>query len=192
MWGTGSHDRRAAGLAAPVAPTWRWDSLAFAYVRANGRVAVITPNTGAIQTLPRSCSIGHAQAIAYAPSNGLLAIADRHRLAIVDTTGSHSPRCLRHAPGSPSMVWIGGRRLALGSDHQLQISAISWEGARTTTRTLNGTVTAIAISPRGHRLVVALDQQVGTSIIPVTAAGRAGPPLFTLVHQHGATTIQWR
>ena len=192
MWGTGSHDRRSAGLAAPVVPTWRWDSLAVAYVRASGRVAVLTPSTGAIQTLPRSCSIGQALAIAYAPSNNLLAVADNHRLAIVDTTGAHAPRCVGHAPGMPSVAWVGGRRLALGAGDQLKISAISWAGVRTTIHTVSGTITAIAVSPHGHRVVVALNQNVGTSIIPLTAAGVARPPLFTLTHQHGGTTIQWR
>ena len=77
MWGTGSHDRRGPGLASPVAPSWRWDSLAVAFVRANGRVAILSPTSGAVETLPRSCSIRSAQAIAYSPSNGLLAIAGR-------------------------------------------------------------------------------------------------------------------
>ncbi len=80
MWGTGSHDRRGPGLAAPVAPSWRWDSLAVAFVRANGRVAILSPTSGAVKTLPRVCSIRRAQAIAYSPSNGLLAIAGGRRV----------------------------------------------------------------------------------------------------------------
>ena len=148
MWGTGSHDRRLPGLAAPVAPTWRSDSLAFAYVGADGRVAIVTPTTGIAQTVPRACSIRHAQAITYSPTRGLLAIADNRRLAIIDTTGTGPTRCLTHAAGAPSLAWLGGRQLALAAGSTLQIATVRWAGLTTTTNQLDGTITALAHAPK--------------------------------------------
>jgi hypothetical protein len=193
MWGTGSHDRRWAGLAAPVAPSWRWDSLAVAFVRANGRVATLSPTSGAFQTLPRVCSIGHALAIAYSPSNALLAIADRHRLAIIDTAGSRPAQCLAHAPGMPSLAWVGGHRLALGAGTHLRELTISWAGVRSQTRTLAGTIAALAPAPHGHRIAIALDEPNGTTVVLATpGAHTSTTPLFTLPGVRGSAQIQWR
>ncbi len=190
MWGTGSHDRQAHGLAAPVAPSWRWDSLAVAYVRANGRVAVLSPTTGAVETLPRACAIGHAQAVAYSPTSDLLAIADDSHTAVLDTSVG-SVMCLTRHTGTPSLAWIGGRKLALGAGHSLTISTIDGSGMAARTYNVDGSVTAVAVSPHGGRLVLAVSTPAGTSIAPFQR-GHIAAPLFTLRRRHGATSIQWR
>jgi hypothetical protein len=193
MWGTGSHDRRWAGRAAPVAPSWRWDSLAVAFVRANGRVAILSPTSGAVETLPRMCAIGHALAVAYSPTNSLLAIANRHQLAIIDTTGSRPAQCLGHAPGRPSLTWVGGHRLALGAGTHLRELTIAWAGVRSQTRTLPGTVAALAPAPHGHRIAIALEQPKGTAVVLATpGSGTRTAPLFTLPGVHGSAQLQWR
>jgi hypothetical protein len=193
MWGTGIDDRRAAGPAAPVTPAWRWDSLAVAFVRANGQVAILSPTSGAVATLPRACSIGHPEAIAFSPSNDLLAIAGGRRLAIVDTARTRPTHCLAHAPGRPSLAWMGGRRLALGAGTHLRELTLSWAGVRSQTRTLPGTITALAPAPHGHRIAIAVDRRTGTTILLGTPGVRmTSTPLFTLPRVRGITEIQWR
>ncbi len=192
MWGTGTHDRMTALPAAGVTPTWRWDSLAAAFVRANGRVATLDATTGAVATLPRACSISRALAVAYSPSNDLLAIAGNHRLAVVDPSGAAPPRCISHAWGEPSLAWIGGRRLATGAGSKLMITTLSWGGASSQTTPFGTRVTALAAAPQGHRLLMALDEPNGTEVVPVTAGRKTAPPLFTIAGHHGPTAIQWR
>ena len=193
MWGTGSHDRRAPSLAAPVAPSWRWDSLAVAFVRANGRVAILSPTSGAVKTLPRVCSIRRAQAIAYSPSNGLLAIAGGRRVGIVDTTGSRPLHCIRRAAGTPSLAWLGGRRLAIGAGNRLRNLSVAWSGVRSSAGTVPGSITTLAPAPQGHGIAIAIDRPQGTSVLVATAEDLVRPrPLFTLQGVHGPAEIQWR
>jgi len=194
MWGTGSYDRRAAGLASPVTPTWRWDSLAVAFVRASGHVAILSPTSSTIETLPRSCSISHPQAIAYAPSNALLAVADRHRLAIIDTAGTRPTHCLTHAPGQPALAWIGGHRLALGAGTHLRDLTISWAGVRSHTYAVGGTIAALAPAPHGHQIAIAVHHPpAGTRLFLDTLGEHPRTSrLFALAPVHGPAEIQWR
>ncbi len=192
MWGTGSHDRVTASAGPRVAPSWRWDSLAVAFVRANGRVAILDATSGAVQTLDPPCGIGHADAVAFSPSTGSLAIADRHRLAIVDPAGGTPTRCVAHAPGAPLVAWIGGRRVALASGNRLLVASLGWSGLSRAAATVPAPITALAASPHGHRLLAALAGPDGTSVVPLTAAGTTGRPYLTLPHRHGTTSLQWR
>ena len=96
---------------AAVAPSWRWDSLAVAYVRADGRVAVHTATSGHNTVIPPNCGLRHPTALAFAPTSGLLAIADRTRLRIVDTTGGAPDVCAAHSPGAPSIAWVRPHQL---------------------------------------------------------------------------------
>jgi len=62
----------------PVTPAWRWDSLAFAYVRARGRVAVRDlefARTVPVRRPPCASESGRPGQLAFAPHTGRLAVA---------------------------------------------------------------------------------------------------------------------
>ena len=95
MWGNGTHVHLVAAHTNGQAPSWRWDSLVFAYIRADGTVMVHDPNSGATSALAPGCGIRRPAAIAFAPFGGLLAIADRSgRVRVVDTL-HHGTRAVR-------------------------------------------------------------------------------------------------
>ena len=77
LWGTGTHPFTVDGHAAPVAPAWRWDSKALAYVTAAGAVVVHDVIGGANRPLLQACGIHRPAAIAFAPAGAELAVADR-------------------------------------------------------------------------------------------------------------------
>ena len=98
-WGTLSHDYLVDRHVAAVAPSWRWDSLAVAYVRGDGRVVVHSATSGHNTVIHPELRAAPPTALAFAPTSGLLAIADRTRLRIVDTTG-RTPDVCGAQPGS--------------------------------------------------------------------------------------------
>src|SRR6478752_2888289 len=138
-WGTLSHDYLVDPHVAAVAPSWRWDSLAVAYVRADGRVAVHTATSGHNTVIPPNCGLRHPTALAFAPTSGLLAIADRTRLRIV-ATGATLYRYLLLQPG-------------LGTDET----------------TLPSRITGLTASPDGRRLALALTSGGSTRVVAATA-----------------------
>ncbi len=109
IWGNGTHDFTVHASAAPVAPSWRWDSKAFAFVRGDGAVVVHDVIGGRDVALRPACGLRTAAAVAFAPSGGRLAIADRDgHLRVVDTTGHAPALCTTIARGLPSIGWLGG------------------------------------------------------------------------------------
>src|SRR6185437_11321363 len=141
-WGTLSHDYLVDRHVAAVAPSWRWDSLAVAYVRADGRTTVIPPN----------CGLHHPTALAFAPTSGLLAIADRTRLRIVDTTGGAPDVCAAHNPGAPSIAWVRPHQLFVAAGTTLYRYLLLQPGLGTDATTLPSRITGLTASPDGRRL----------------------------------------
>ena len=112
LWGTGTHRFTVDRAAAPVTPAWRWDSKALAYVTASGSVVAHDVIGGANRSLAPACGVRRPAAIAFAPTGGVLAIADRAgRVALVDTTGAGKAQCLTGPPGRPFLAWLGRDQL---------------------------------------------------------------------------------
>ena len=66
--GDGDHDQRMpTGNVAPVAPSWRWDSQAFAYVGAGGQAAVYDLVHDRSIPLHIRCADGSVESVAFAP-----------------------------------------------------------------------------------------------------------------------------
>ena len=198
MWGTGTHDFVVDRDAADVPPAWRWDSKAFAYVRADGRVAVHDVIGGPTHPLPPACGISRPAAIAFAPAGGLLAVADRAgRISLVDTAARRAPRCLTGIRGRPSLAWLGPTQLLVAARRTLARYALTDSGIRSRTISTRLPVSALDTSPDGRSIVIALRGHTSTLVMATspprfssTAATLAPGP--TLLHLHGPVQLEWR
>jgi hypothetical protein len=167
-WGTLSHDYLVDRDVAPVAPSWRWDSLALAYVRADGRVAVHDTTSGRNTVIRSNCGLRHPRALAFAPASGLLAIADRTRVRIVDTSGGAPDVCAAHSPGAPSIAWVRPHQLFVAAGTTLSRYLLLQPGLGTDT-TVPARITGLTASPGGRRLALALTGDGSTRVVAATA-----------------------
>jgi hypothetical protein len=162
MYGNGTHDFLVARRVAAVAPSWRWDSQAFAYVTARGRVMVHNAIAGSTAPIPRACGVRHAAAVAYAPFGGLLAIADAAgRVQIVDTLHRGPTHCERGQPGAPSIAWVRPRQVIVGSGEAITRYDLYGRFAGADVTNVPGTVVGLAAGMDGRRLALALRDPVG-------------------------------
>jgi hypothetical protein len=157
MYGNGRHAFLVALRTDGRTPTWRWDSLAFAYVRADGTVMVHSVIDGTSSPLPRRCGLGRPAAIAFAPFGGLLAIADRAgRVQVSDTLRHGRTTCF--ADGSramPKLAWLQPRQLMVGAGHSVVRLVVGLAGGADVTDT-PGQVAGLVAAPGGHRIAVAI------------------------------------
>ncbi|HEV8451720.1 MAG TPA: hypothetical protein VGQ45_09820 [Gaiellales bacterium] len=168
-WGTLSHDYLVDRHVAAVAPSWRWDSLAVAYVRADGRVAVHNATSGRNTVIPPNCGLRHPTALAFASTSGLLAIADRTRLRIVDTTGGEPDVCAAHSPGAPSIAWVRPHQLFVAAGTTLYRYLLLQPGLGTDTTTVPARITGLTAAPDGRRLALALTSGDSTRVVAAAA-----------------------
>ena len=195
IWGNGTHDFAVHGAAAAVAPSWRWDSKAFAFVRGDGAVLVHDAIGGRDTAIRPACGLRTAAAVAFAPSGGRLAIADRQgHLRVVDTTGHAPALCTTVARGLPSIGWLGANQLVVGAGSTLSRIVIHRLGTGYDATTTPGTVAGLAASPDGRRIVLALESGGRTRVV-IAATPRfseeAGPLriLRTLANRPGAGAV---
>jgi hypothetical protein len=201
IWGNGTHDFTVHASAAPVAPSWRWDSKAFAFVRSDGAVVVHDVIGGRDVAIRPACGLHTAAAVAFAPSGGRLAIADRDgHLRVVDTTGRAPALCTTIARGLPSIGWLGGRQLLVGAGSTLSRIVIHRVGTGYDATTTPGTIAGLAASPDGRRVVLALDSGGRQRVVIATTprfSEEAGPLriLRTLadgpVARRGPVPLSW-
>ncbi len=199
-WGTLSHDYLVDRDVAAVAPSWRWDSLAIAYVRPDGRVAIHNTTSGRNTLISPSCGLRHPTALAFAPRSGLLAIADRTRLRIVDTTGGAADLCAAHSPGAPSIAWVRSRQLFVAAGTTLSRYLLLQPGLGTDTTTVPARITGLTASPDGRRLALALTSSGSTRVVAATALrfSEQATPLHVLQlllparPMTGPVTLSWQ
>jgi hypothetical protein len=199
-WGTLSHDYLVDRDVAAVAPSWRWDSLAIAYVRADGRVAIHSTTSGRNTVISPNCGLRHPTALAFAPASGLLAIADRTRLRIADTTGAAADVCAAHSPGAPSIAWLRPRQLFVATGTTLSRYLLLQPGLGTDTTTVPARITGLTASPDGRRLALALTSGGSTRVVAATAPrfSEQATPLHVLQlllparPVAGSVTLSWQ
>ena len=157
MYGNGTHAFLVAARASGQTPSWRWDSQAFAYVRAGGRVVVHDVIDGVTTAIPRGCGIRRAAAVAFAPYGGLLAIADRSgRVRVVDTIRHTRGMCtFGAASGLPKIAWLDPRQLVVGMDDTITRYVVGLAGGADVTA-VPGSVAGIVAAPGGRRIALAL------------------------------------
>src|SRR6476646_8331189 len=168
-WGMLSHDYLVDPHVAAVAPSWRWDSLAVAYVRGDGRVVVHSATSGHNTVIPPNCGLRRPTALVFAPTSGLLAIADRTRLRIVDTTGRTPDVCAAHSPGAPSIAWVRPHQLFVAAGTTLYRYLLLQPGLGTDTTTVPARITGLTASPDGRRLALALTSGGSTRVVAAAA-----------------------
>lgn len=159
MYGNGRHAFLVAPRTDGGTPTWRWDSLAFAYARPDGTVMVHSVISGATSALARRCGVGRPAAIAFAPFGGLLAIADRAgRVQVADTLHQGRSRCFQTgAGGMPKLAWLRPGHLLVGGGGSIArlVDEVGLAGGADVTRA-PGQVAGLAAAPGGHRIAVAV------------------------------------
>jgi len=164
MYGNGRHAFLVAPRTDGGTPTWRWDSLAFAYVRADGTVMVHSVIDGASSALPRRCGLGRPAAIAFAPFGGLLAIADRAgHVQVSDTLHRGRTACFQTGGGGmPKVAWLQPRQLLVGAGRSIArlIDHPGLTGGADVTST-PGQVAGLVAAPGGHRIAVAIRDGAG-------------------------------
>ena len=159
MYGNGRHTFLVAPRTDGGTPTWRWDSLAFAYVRADGTVMVHSVIDGASSPLPRRCGHGRPADIAFAPFGGLLAIADRAgHVQVSDTLHHGRTVCFQTGGGGmPKVAWLEPRQLVVGAGRSISrlVDEPGLTGGADVTHT-PGQVAGLVAAPGGHRIAVAI------------------------------------
>jgi hypothetical protein len=198
LWGTGTHRFTVDTAAAPVTPTWRWDSKALAYATASGAVVVHDVIGGGDRRLPPACGIRRPAAVAFAPAGAVLAVADRAgRVALVDSAGGGGHRCLNGPAGTPHLGWLGAHGLVVAAGSSLTRFAFS--GAETTARTVTAAarIAGLDVSPDHRRIALLLRGPAGTTLA-VTAPPRLQSdaarlaPGAPLLHLRSLSQVQWR
>ena len=107
--------------------------------------------------------------MAFAPTSGLLAIADRTRLRIVDTTGEAPDVCAAHSPGAPSIAWVRPHQLFVAAGTTLYRYLLLRPGLGTDTTTVPARITGLTASPDGRRLALALTSGGSTRVVAAAA-----------------------
>jgi hypothetical protein len=198
VWGTGTHPFTVDTAAAPVTPTWRWDSKALAYVTAGGAVVVHDVIGGANRPLGNACGIRHPLAVAFAPAGALLAVADRSgRVALVDTSAVREARCFTGPAGRPHLAWLGRSGLVVAAGSRLTRYELSSREAGARTVSTRRVVESLAASPDGRQIVVALRGPASTVVVATTPPTLRSPSPtlasgLTLLHLPGPVQVQWR
>lgn len=181
MFGNGTNAFLVAGHTTAQAPSWRWDSQAFAFIRADGAVMVHNVIDGATAALPPGCGLRHAAAIAFAPYGGLLAIADSAgRVRVVDTLRHRRGMCVTgRGSGEPKIAWLQPRQLVVGMGATITRYLAGPAGGADETR-VPGRVAGIAASPGGRRIALALRDPSGAVRVVEARTPRFGEASYPL------------
>ncbi|MGZ4430876.1 MAG: hypothetical protein ACXVYV_04435 [Gaiellales bacterium] len=198
----GDHDR-VIGPAAAVPPSWRWDSLAIAYVTPQGLPAVVDFRHGTDQVIPMQpgCPTGPVVQVAFAPQRNMVAGALPGGAAFVASVPGDGGRCIETSSAvlgliaPPLLAWLGPRRLVTASGTDVWLHEIG----RTITTTGRWTAPAIVgliVSPDRRRLAVAVNG-AGTRVFTadLSAAGgrlRLGQVLLSLAGNLRRVQLYWR
>jgi hypothetical protein len=178
MYGNGERPFLVAARTSGAAPSWRWDSRAFAYIRGDGRVAVHDPVSGATSLVRRGCGIRRAAAVAFAPFGGLLAIADRGgRVLVVDTLRHRRRFCATGlSSGAPALTWLHPRGLLVGAGRAIaRVDLAAGGGGGVDVTPVPGRVTGLAAAPGGMRIAVAVRDAGGAVRVLEAVSPRFGP-----------------
>jgi hypothetical protein len=188
MEGNFTNDRIVARGVADVRPSWRWDSLAVAYARADGSVRVLDLGQGrTVAVRAPACAAGlGVRQLAFAPYGGRLAVAGTlgAQAWIADIARPGPSSCIRSgssssAPGPAlggGLAWLTPRDLVVTAWQF--ITRVHLEGGRVVygrTSAAPAGINAVAAAPDRRSLAVALGD--GRVVIVDVPANR--PPAAT-------------
>lgn len=149
VWGNGTHDAAVDRRVRAVRPSWRADSLAFAYVGAGGKAVVYDLAHASRTVVARSTGIGAVTQLAFAPSGRGLAIAGRSGLAT---------RGVCRLPAFPKrpvawVGWLGSSLLVAHGERRTALDSLSCGGGFGSS-TYGGPI--VAFDARGPGVAVAV------------------------------------
>jgi hypothetical protein len=210
MEGTGRNDRMLDRSASAVRPSWRADSMAFAYVGADGRPVVrdLVHDRARALELSARCRSGRALAVAFAPVGNVLAVAlTGGRVAVVGPAAGRvecvgptsTANALPASAGPVGLAWISRHDLVVAAGSRIERLVLGRAGSvrRVADATAPGRLEAIAVRPGRGGIVAAVGGE-RLRIVQVRAPSRPGQalrPLRTLLDVPGgpgSVVILWR
>jgi hypothetical protein len=186
--GDGDHDQLIADSVAPVTPSWRSDSLALAYVSADGQVAVrdLARRSSTVIRPKRDCALVQASQVAFAPRGTLLTastgdgnmlVADPQRgwvacAAPTQTIGPQPPARL---------AWTSGRELVATTDQfvaRMEVRGHSIEQIAEATAPAG--IEGLTVSPDRRQIAIGLWRDDHLQLV-VAEMPRAGDTTLRIV-----------
>lgn len=168
--GNGNNDRLIDKAARPVRPSWRADSLAFAYVGAGGRPIVYDLGHRSRKVLT-SPSTQNASLLAFAPSGKALAIATRHGFLLTGAGGPGNGGDFRPALIA-GLGWLDGElavavnpALPGNQDLLVQLFQVNRDGEAIPMGQLIPPAPVKAFDAAGDRLTVAVSASNGVRVL---------------------------
>src|SRR5256885_3314433 len=200
--GDGSPDRLLVRRVRPVRPSWRADSLAVAYVDAQGRAAVFDLSSGLRRRFDtRSCG-GAARDVAYDRHAPALAVVSAHGIAVV-RRWNRPPSCatLDRPAELLAAGWLGRSQILLAGNRSLggslqRLSGMNLDeaGAVFGSQGLCG----LAAAPAGSSVAAALQRSAGVVDIGIVSSPRLrarlklNRPWLRIRTPARAVSISWR
>jgi hypothetical protein len=202
--GNGIQDRLLAAHVAPVAPSWRADSLAIAFVDGRGRATVDDLGRGTIRpAAPQRACAGRASTVSFAPQGRSLAFVAGPVLGAVTSEGRSS--CLRlAAPASfTDVAWAGSQLLVTGGRDGSGTSVLqSWRVGQSLRKlgagSWAGRLLGVVSREGGRQLVVLGSPPAGGVQLgllqgdPAVPGGRLSVRAFWQVRAGAPAHVSWR
>lgn len=158
VWGNGTHDAEIDRQVRAVQPSWRADSLAFAYVGAGGKAVVYDLAHASRTVVARSTGPGAVTQLAFAPSGDGLAIAG--------SSGVATRRVCRlpvfPKPPVAWVGWLGSSLLVAHGGRRTALDSLSCGGGFGSSN-FGGAI--VAFDARGPRVAVAVAGEANTLIL---------------------------
>ena len=161
IWGNGVNDQ-AIGPAAPLMPTWRWDSLAVAYVAPGGAVMLDTVGSSAPKLINKASACGsyRVTGVAFAPDSPTLAeTTDGPRVILADTRHPGNVTCIHTAAPAAQLRWLSPSNLLYSHPGSDQLTRIALNHRHVTARgtvLAPGPILSLATAPDGATITVAV------------------------------------
>ncbi len=114
IWGNGTHDTVIDSSVRTVRPSWRADSLAFAYVGGGGSAVVYDLGHASRRVVVRPTSVGTVTQLSFAPTGSALVIGGRKGMVYA----TRHPQRYRVGPVAAA-VWLS-KSLVIVADGRLQ------------------------------------------------------------------------
>ena len=168
IWGNGVDDVVVDRSVRAVRPSWRADSLAFAYVGVGGR-AIVYDLAHQTRRVIRRAAAGEVRLVAFAPRGSALALVTPSQVVL----GRWALDPGAHVVG---IGWIGDRLLVAGRS----VLALYQRNAGKPLETARVSGRVLALATAGSRIAVAVSQ-AGSNRILVTTPGRLRHRAFTTV-----------
>lgn len=170
IWGNGTHDTVIDRSVRNVQPSWRADSLAFAYTGAGGKAVVYDLAHRSRRLVSRSADIAPVTQLAFSTSGAQLALAGKHGYLVAFRAGrafvSHTPVAGIGWAGDEPAIVERGRRAALRIDPQSNAIAPVPLGGR-----------AVGFATDGYRFVITLKNQDATKVLAGVGTTKLQPVL---------------